>query len=247
MAVRAVRRMGDVLRGSPRGLIEAAELAIPGEADVTIVIDQLEELFTLTDDETERTDFLECVRVAWVDPDSRVRVIATLRADFYDRPLVYPRFGRLLASRTETVAPLQPDELEQAIRGPAERAGVHPRAGPRRGDDRGRRTPAGRAAADPVHVDGAVRSPSRRRYDAARPTASWAASWGRYRRARTRRCGAAEPDERHAIRQVFLRLVALGEGRPDTRRRVARSTLDSLTSSPRRSTGSWTRSAVCGS
>ena len=125
---------------------------------MTIVIDQLEELFTLTTDETERTDFLECIRVASVDPDSRVRVIATLRADFYDRPLVYPRFGRLLASRTETVAPLQPDELEQAIRGPGRAGRRAPRARPRRGDDRGRRAPARSAAADPVHVDRAVRS-----------------------------------------------------------------------------------------
>ncbi len=35
-------------------------------------------------------------------------------------------------------------------------------------------------------------------------------------------------DERRAIRQIFLRLVALGEGRRDTRRRVTRSTLGSL-------------------
>ena len=56
-------------------------------------------------------------------------MIATLRADFFDRPLVYPRFGELLANRTEAVSPLQPDELEQAILGPAERAGVRPAPG----------------------------------------------------------------------------------------------------------------------
>ena len=42
----------------------------------------------------------------------------------------------------------------------------------------------------------------------------------------------ASPDDRRAIRQVLLRLVALGEGRPDTRRRVARSTLDALDLDP---------------
>ena len=56
------------------------------------------------------------------------------------------------------------------------------------------------------------------------------------------------PDERRAIRQVFLRLVALGEGRQDTRRRVTRSTLDALDldgggDRPRCSR----RSGVCGS
>ena len=89
-----------------------------------LVVDQLEELFTLTTDEAERTDSWRRCASPCVDPDSRVRVIVTLRADFYDRPLVYPRFGELLASRTEAVSATQPDELEQAIRGPAERAGV---------------------------------------------------------------------------------------------------------------------------
>ena len=56
-------------------------------------------------------------------------MIVTLRADFYDRPFVYPRFGELLAEGTEAVPPLTPDELERAIRGPAERIGVRPEPG----------------------------------------------------------------------------------------------------------------------
>ena len=35
--------------------------------------------------------------LAAADPESRLRVIVTVRADFYDRPLVYPRFGELLS------------------------------------------------------------------------------------------------------------------------------------------------------
>ena len=231
VSVRAVRRMGDVLRGSPRGLIEAVDRAIPGEADVTIVIDQLEELFTLTDDETERTDFLECVRVASVDPDSRVRVIATLRADFYDRPLVYPRFGRLLASRTETVAPLQPDELEQAIRAPAERSGVHIEQGL-----------VAEMIADAAHQPGALpliqftlTELFDRRAGGEMTLATYRELGGIVGTLSTSADEAvrrADPDERRAIRQVLLRLVALGEGRSDTRRRVARSSLDALDLDP---------------
>ena len=89
-----------------------------------LVVDQFEEVFTLTTDERERELFLEALRVAAADPESRLRIIVTLRADFYDRPLTYPRFGELLAERTEAVPPLTPDELEQAIRGPAERVGA---------------------------------------------------------------------------------------------------------------------------
>src|SRR4029077_21123777 len=104
-------------------------LVAPGGAEVVLVVDQFEEVFTLTTDERERELFLEALRVAAADPDSRLRVIVTLRADFYDRPLMYPRFGEVLAERTEAVPPLTPDELEQAIRGPAERVGTRPEAG----------------------------------------------------------------------------------------------------------------------
>jgi len=231
VSVRAVRRMGDVLRGSPRGLIEAVDRAIPGEASVTIVVDQLEELFTLTEDEAERTDFLESIRVASVDPESRIRVIATLRADFYDRPLVYPRFGRLLAERTETVAPLQPDELEQAIRGPAERAGVHLEPGL-----------VAEMIADAAHQPGALpliqftlTELFDRRADGEMALTTYRELGGIVGTLSTSADAAvrsAGPDERRAIRQVLLRLVALGEGRPDTRRRVALSSLDGLDLDP---------------
>ena len=58
------------------------------------------------------------------DPRSRLRVVATLRADFYDRPLRYGGFGELIRERTEVVLPLSVAELRQAIAGPAERAGL---------------------------------------------------------------------------------------------------------------------------
>ncbi|MBN2471677.1 MAG: hypothetical protein JXN59_13230, partial [Anaerolineae bacterium] len=54
----------------------------------------------------------------------RLHVIITLRADFYDRPLLYPEFGDMLRQRTEVVLPLNTDELTRAIISPAERAGI---------------------------------------------------------------------------------------------------------------------------
>ena len=105
IAVRPVSRLHDRLDAGSRGLLEAADLVAPPEAEVVLVVDQFEEVFTLTADEWERELFLESLRVATADPESRVRVIVTLRADFYDRPLIYPRFGELLAERTEAVPP----------------------------------------------------------------------------------------------------------------------------------------------
>ena len=57
-------------------------------------------------------------------PSSPVMVIATLRADFYDRPLLYHNSGELLQRRTEVILPLSLDELERAIVQPAARLGI---------------------------------------------------------------------------------------------------------------------------
>ena len=124
IAVRPASTLRNRLEAGSRGLLEAADALLPEGAELVLSVDQLEELYTITADVQERNAFLELVRVACADPGSRFRVVATLRADFYDRPLLQPRFGELLAARTEAIPPLTPEELEQAIRGPAERAGL---------------------------------------------------------------------------------------------------------------------------
>ena len=136
------------------------------ETELVLLIDQFEELFTLTATSAERAAFLEALRVACDDRGAAVRVIVTLRADFYDRPLAYRGFGAFVAERTEAVLPLAPDELERAIDGPAERVGVGARARTCRGDRRRRRRPARRAPAAAVRAHRAVRAPRRRDDDA---------------------------------------------------------------------------------
>jgi WD40 repeat protein/DNA-binding SARP family transcriptional activator len=227
IAVHPVPRLRERLDSGSRGLLEAVDLVAPGEAEVVVVVDQFEEAFTLTTDERERELFLESLRVAAADPESRLRVIVTLRADFYDRPLVYPRFGELLAEGTEAVPPLTPDELERAIRGPAERIGVRPEPGL-----------VAEMIADVAHQPGALpllqyaltelfehRDEDRLTLVAYRQIGGIAGALsaradGIYK--------STEPHGRRATKQVFLRLVALGEGRQDTRRRVPRGELDAL-------------------
>ena len=126
--MRPASRLRDTLETGSRGLLESVDMVVPGDTEVVLVVDQFEELFTLTSNEHDRELFLESLRVASVDPESRIRVIATLRADFYDRPLIYPRFGELLADQTEAVPPLSPDELEHGD--PTARGAGRPRANP---------------------------------------------------------------------------------------------------------------------
>ena len=107
------------------GLLRAASLVLPnGNSELVLVIDQFEELFTLSADEAARAQFLDLIHAAANDGRSRVRVIITLRADFYDRPLQYPSFGQLVRNGMETLLPLTADELERAIVQPAAQEGV---------------------------------------------------------------------------------------------------------------------------
>ncbi|HEX5938601.1 MAG TPA: BTAD domain-containing putative transcriptional regulator [Actinomycetota bacterium] len=227
IAVGPASRLADRLEGGSRGLLDAVDAAVPGDAEVVLLIDQFEEVFTMTLEEREREQFLESLRIAAVDPDSRLRIIVTLRADFFDRPLAYPRFGELLGSRTEVVPPLTPDEVEQAVRLPSEEVGVPAEPGL-----------VAEMIADAASKPGALpllqyaltelferRDEGRLTLDAYREIDGVAGALsGRAERL----YGASSADGRRAIKQVFLRLVTLGEGREDTRRRVARHEFDSL-------------------
>ncbi len=184
--------------------------------ELTLVVDQFEETFTSTDDEAEREAFLESLRVAAVDPDSRVRIVVTMRADFYDRPLHLPALRRAVrrANRGGRAADARRAGGGHPPAGRGGRVTRRARAGGR--DDRRRRPSAGRPAARPVRLDRDVRAPGRRAADPRHLPA--------HRRHRRRALGARRPHLRghrprpgqRATKQVFLRLVTLGEGQQDT-------------------------------
>ena len=95
---------------------------VPGDGQLLLVVDQLEELFTLASAPDQRA-FLAGLMHAVLAPDSRLRVVATLRADFYDRPLAHQPFGAAVNEATLTTTAMLPSELEAAIVEPIERAG----------------------------------------------------------------------------------------------------------------------------
>ncbi|GAB4522156.1 MAG: hypothetical protein OHK0046_34390 [Anaerolineae bacterium] len=100
---------------------------LPGDAnaELLLVIDQFEELFTLNADDN-RALFMRSLTHAVGDAAHRLRVLITLRADFYDRPLQVPDFGNLMREHVETVVPPNRAELEEAIVRPAQRVRVTP-------------------------------------------------------------------------------------------------------------------------
>jgi WD40 repeat protein/transcriptional regulator with XRE-family HTH domain len=108
------------LDSSERGLhLLAGRLTEEPASRVVLVVDQAEELFTLTSVEEERRQFIDLLVTAASEPRGPVAVVLTLRADFFDRPMSYSQFGRLVAGQSVVVMPMEPAELQAAIERPA--------------------------------------------------------------------------------------------------------------------------------
>jgi WD40 repeat protein/class 3 adenylate cyclase len=219
----------ELLRDDERGLLRAARRVLPQDESVelVLVIDQFEEVFTLVADEAERVQFLEALYAAVTDPRSRLRVVITLRADFYDRPLLYPNPGELVRQRTEVVLPLSAEELERAIVRPAQRVGVTCEA-----------ELVAAIVKDVGEQPGALpllqyaltelferRVGRQLTLDAYRESGGVLGALSH--RADEIYDGLDEAEQAIA-RQMFLRLVTLGEGVEDTRRRARTSELYSI-------------------
>jgi DNA-binding SARP family transcriptional activator/WD40 repeat protein len=91
---------------------------------IVLAVDQLEELFTVCEEEAARREFLEQLVAATGDHERRVLVLCTLRADFYGRLSAYPTFAERLSRSHALVGPMDRDELRAAIEQPAARAGL---------------------------------------------------------------------------------------------------------------------------
>ncbi|MCY4465180.1 MAG: protein kinase [Chloroflexi bacterium] len=220
--------MVNTLRDNVDGLAQGVQQALPDpDSKLVLMIDQFEELFTQVEQESDRQRFLDLILDAVNVEDSPVIIIATLRADFYDRPLLYQGFGELIRSRTELVLPLNDDELKETIEGPAERVGAILEHG----------------LVD-VIIDDVREQPGAlpllqyaltelfERREGALLTKSAYREIGGTLGALAKRAEEVflrfDEEGQNMARQMFLRLVTLGEGQEDTRRRILQSELLTL-------------------
>lgn len=210
-----------------RGIVRAVDRIIPDpDAQLLIVIDQFEELYTSADPSVAEK-LLEAILETIRSDRGRIRFVVTLRADFYDRPLSHPEFGELLRQGTEVVTPMTAGEVEMAIAGPARAVGVE---------------------YEPAVVAEIINDVARR--PGSLPLLQYALTEiFEHRRGSTITSldyqtiggvagalgdraeslfNSLDPESRPATREVFLRLVTLGEGNEDTRRRVLLNELSSL-------------------
>ncbi len=192
---------------------------------ILLVIDQFEELFTLSGRRAQER-FLETLAAVVDPPDSVVRAVMVMRADFYGTCATHPWLAERITANQVLVGPMSRADLRKVIEQPAIEAGL-------RLDDE---------LVDAVLED-AGDEPS------ALPLVShaMAETWRRREGMTLTRTGYREAGgvagsisktadslydsvfddaEQEACRRVMLRLVAPGEGTPDTRRRLPRGELD---------------------
>lgn len=125
IAIFAPDNWSTLLRSTPDGLHELIDQMLPDDgSEVFLFIDQFEELFTLTQSDEVRTNFLTSLAYAVEQPNSRLRLILTMRADFFGYPLNYESFADLFSRYNQAVPPLNRAQLQTTIVEPARRAGI---------------------------------------------------------------------------------------------------------------------------
>jgi DNA-binding SARP family transcriptional activator/WD40 repeat protein len=182
-----------------------------------IIVDQFEELFTLSADEAVQREFVR-VLLAMRTGDGR-RVVISLRADFYGSCTKIPELAPLLARRQVVVGPLTERELRTAITRPAQQAGLDV------ADDLVDAIvaeAADHAGALPLISHALVETWERRVDDrltlaAYREAGSIA---GAIARTAENVFGGFTPEQRLQAQRLFLRLVEPGDSTEHTRRRV---------------------------
>lgn len=118
--------LGVVSRGSSDAGDALARLfeQDPGDDRAVLVVDQLEEAWTLCRDDEERTRFLDLLADLVGDERSRVTLVLAIRADYVGQLAEHPRLAHALADHTLLVGSPTEPEVERAVRLPASAAGL---------------------------------------------------------------------------------------------------------------------------
>ncbi|MFI7296837.1 helix-turn-helix domain-containing protein [Streptomyces sp. NPDC050121] len=230
-AQQAAQRLGRpaavrILTPGERPAATYAHLLAPqdGEPDSWLIVDQFEEVFTLCRDRAERTRFIDLLLTA-KDPDSRLRTVIAMRADFYGRCAEHPELADALRHCGLLVGPMSPTELREAVIGPATTAGLVVE-----------RELTSRIVEEVVDQPGGLPMLShalletwRRRRGRILTLAAYQIAGGVHgaiAATAERSFGALTSAQAATARRLLLSLIAPGEGIPDTRRSVARAELE---------------------
>ncbi|MET9263342.1 ABC transporter ATP-binding protein [Amycolatopsis sp. NPDC004079] len=194
------------------------------DAEMLVVVDQFEEVFTACQDRDERDLFIAALLHAAQTATSRTRVVLGVRSDFSVNCAQHPLLADALTDAQMLLDPMSAQQLRQAIVQPAAQSGVTVEA-----------ALLAAVIADAGGQAGALPWVSRvmtetwHRCDGAALTLSgYEASGGiEHALVRTAETAYLELADRHRLlaRDLLLRLVSLGEDNADTKRRASRCEL----------------------
>jgi hypothetical protein len=124
-SVLETEKLADLLEGGELRLRDLVDRVLDGQRGtdrLLIVVDQWEELYTLVSVEHLTSDFVDGVLDASQHPN--VRIVLTMRGDFYGRALGHRALTDQLQTGTVNISMMTPGELREAITGPAGVVGV---------------------------------------------------------------------------------------------------------------------------
>ena len=213
-------------------------------ARLVVVVDQFEELFTLCTDDQQRRAFIELLaQLASLPPDSAADmrplalVVVGVRADFYADCANDPDLCTALKDSPLVVRPMSATELREAILYPARDVGLDIEAGLVElllrdlGDTAPTTTERGMTSCQAGRLPllaHALRATWQQRHGHTLTVEGYRSTGGIYRAVATsadRVFTGLDPAGRHSARTLFLRLIKIGDGTEDTRRRLARADL----------------------
>ena len=212
-------------------------------ARIVLVVDQFEELFTLCTDNQQRRTFIALLsQLANPRSDSGDRqpvglVVVGIRADFYAACVNYPHLRTALEDNPLVVGPMSDTEVREAILFPAQGVGLDVEAGlvelllrdlRDTGTTAGEGGVIGYEAGRLPLLAHALRSTWQQRHGHALTVDGYGATGGIHRAVATtadRVFSVLDPASQHAAQSLFLRLIKIGDGTEDTRRRMARDDL----------------------
>ncbi|MEF9906124.1 nSTAND1 domain-containing NTPase [Streptomyces sp. P9-A2] len=192
-------------------------------ADTFVIVDQFEEVFTLCHDAADRARFIDLLLTAR-QPESRLRVLLAVRGDFYGRCAEHRDLAYALRDANLLAGAMSRAELRDAVVKPATAAGLTV--------ERALTTRLVKEVADapgglPL-LSHALRETWRRRRGKTLTMAGYEAAGcldGAIAKTAEEVYGRFTEEQATAARRVLLRLVAPGDGTPDTRRPVKRAEL----------------------
>ena len=212
-----------LLAKGAQGLVELINKV--KESRLVLVVDQFEEIFTLTQDEKERERFFQCLLGGLELTKDKLCLILTMRADFFGKcgEREYSGLAQKIKDNFVPVTSMTPEELTEAITEPAQKVGLEVER------------ELVQMMLDDIQTPGCLPllqytlTELWNNRQVNRLTLAEYTKLGRMNGSLRRRAdevyGELTPSEQRLAKQVFLNLTQLGEGTEDTKRQVLKEDL----------------------